>query len=345
MLKTLLRLSFILIIAIMIILAWKILMPVKYDVPEYQIRKGTSFRTLPTGSKIGYIHIQAIGDKKPYPVIFLQGGPGGPVYDLNIELLTPLAETGYDVYLYDQVGCGSSARLEDIEGYSVERHKRDLEEIVEMIGAEKVILIGQSWGAMLATAFIADNARKVDRVIFTGPGPILPWKRELENIRPPDSLNLTQPVFTNRQGRDKIYTLRAKVVEALAKSFNMKLASDEEMDAFSTVLNHEMGRSTVCNPGDPKVKDKIESGSGYYSMVKTVQSFNKTTDIRSKLTECPIPALIMRGQCDGIQWGYANEYLQLFINHRFVVIPGAGHSIGREQPEVYLKTIRQFLIE
>lgn len=345
MLKKIFRLVFFLFIVVLIILAQLILNPVRYDVPEYQIRESTKFWTLPTSSKIGYTHIPAIGDKKPYPVIFLQGGPGGPVYDLNIELLSPLAETGFDVYLYDQVGCGSSTRLENIEDYTVERHKRDLEEIVKAIGAEKVILIGQSWGAILATAFVADNAQKVEKVIFTGPGPIIPWKKELENIKPPDSLDLTQPIFTNRQGRDKIYNLRAKVVEACAKTFNIKLAPDKEMDDFSTLLNHEMGKSTVCNPGDPEIEDKIESGSGYYSMVKTFQSFNNTSDVRSKLKDCPIPALIMRGQCDGIKWGYANEYLQLFINHRLVIIPGAGHSIGREQPELYLKAIRQFLNE
>ncbi len=345
MLKRLSRLTFFIIIVILIILAWLILNPVKYDVPEYQIRKSTRYWTLPTGSKIGYTHIQAIGDKKPYPVIFLQGGPGGPIYERNIELLSPLADSGFDVYLYDQIGCGSSDRLEHIEEYTVERHRRDLEEIVKMIGAEKVILIGQSWGAMLATAFIADNAGKVEKVIFTGPGPILPLKKELESVNPPDSLHLKNPVFTNKQGRDKIYNLRAKVVEVCAKTFDWKMATDVEMDAFSTLLNHEMGKSTVCDPNDPEIDDKMESGSGYYSMVKTVQSFNETKNIRSELTNCTVPALIMRGQCDGIKWGYISEYLNLFINHRLVIIPDAGHSIGREQPEIYLKTIQMFLSE
>ncbi|MBK6345568.1 MAG: hypothetical protein IPF68_06460 [Bacteroidales bacterium] len=40
---------------------------------------------------------------------------------------------------------------------------------------------------------------------------------------------------------------------------------------------------------------EMEAGSGYYAMVKTVQSFNNVADIRSKLRECPVPALIMRG--------------------------------------------------
>ncbi|MBK6963760.1 MAG: alpha/beta hydrolase [Bacteroidales bacterium] len=320
-----------------------VLIPRTYDTPVFKARPGTRFLQLPTGSEIGYFLIPAKGDKKPFPVIFLQGGPGGPIYDRNIELLSSLANIGYDVYLYDQVGCGSSCRLEHIQEYTVERHRRVLEEIIKITGAEKVILIGQSWGAMLATAFIAEHPDRVEKVIFTGPGPILPWNTKLETIQPPDSLSLKQPVFTNRQGRKKIYNLRAKFVEAMAKAFNWKLATDREMDAFSTLLNHEMGKSTLCNPNDPAVIHMIESGSGYYSMVKTVQSFEISADIRSKLQGCPVPALIMRGQCDGIKWGYVSEYLQLFINSKLVIIPDAGHSIGSEQPELYQRNIEKFL--
>jgi pimeloyl-ACP methyl ester carboxylesterase len=53
----------------------------------------------------------------------------------------------------------------------------------------------------------------------------------------------------------------------------------------------------------------------------------------------------MRGQCDGIKWGYVNEYLELFTNHKLVIIPAAGHVISAEQGELYLKTIRMFLDE
>jgi len=320
-----------------------ILIPINYNVPAYKAASGTSYWSLPTGSKIGYTLIRGADKRKPYPVIFLQGGPGGPIYKRNISLLAPLAAEGFDVYLYDQVGCGSSARLENIEEYTVERHRSDLEAIVRTIGAEKVILIGQSWGAMLACAYIAENPEKVEKVIFTGPGPILPWNTELENIQAPDSLHLRKPRYTNKQGKEKVYNLRAKVVEACAKAFNLKLASDKEMDDFATLLNHEMGKSTVCNPDNPAHIHLSEGGSGYFAMVKTVQSFNDVTDIRSKLTNCRIPSLIMRGQCDGKAWGYTTEYLRLFINHNLVIVPDAGHSIGIEQPEVYIKTIRDFL--
>ena len=314
--------------------------PATYQVPPNQVRAGTKFWDLPSGSRIAYTCIPAKGNKNPYPVIFLQGGPGGPIYDRNITILSNLADDGYDVYLYDQAGCGFSERLDNIEEYTVERHKKDLEEIVKNIGSEKVILIGQSWGAILVTIFVAENPEKVEKIIFTSPGPVLPVNQELDSIRPPDSLKLRKPVFTNRQGREKAYSIRTKFIEFVAKNMDWKLAPDKEMDDFASHLNFEMGKSTVC---DTSNAGQIENGAGYYCMVKTVQSFNDVVDRREKLKQCKVPVLILKGQCDNIKWGYTSEYLSVFQNHRFVLVPDAGHGIATEQPEIYLNTIRDFL--
>jgi len=314
--------------------------PATYHIPPQQVRAGTEFWDLPSGSRIAYTFVPAKGNKNPYPIIFLQGGPGGPIYDRNITLLSTLADDGYDVYLYDQVGCGFSERLDNIKEYTVERHKKDLEEIVKNIGSKKVILIGQSWGAILATLFAADNSEKVEKIIFTSPGPVLPVNQELDSIRPPDSLKLRKPVFTNRQGREKVYSIRAKFVEFVAKNMDWKLAPDKEMDDFASYLNFEMGKSTVC---DTSNAGQIENGAGYYCMIKTVQSFSKVADPREKLSQIHIPVLILRGQCDHIKWDLTYEYTLLFPDHQLVIVPDAGHGITVEQPEIYLKTIREFL--
>jgi proline iminopeptidase len=317
-----------------------VLRPAAYHVPQQQARAGTKFWNLPTGSRIAYTLIPAKGEKKSNPIIFLQGGPGGPIYGRNIHILSNLADDGYDVYLYDQVGCGFSERLGNITEYTTVRHKNDLEEIVKFIGKDKVILIGQSWGAILATLFAADNPEKVEKIIFTSPGPVLPVNEELDSIRQPDSLKLRKPVFTNRQGREKAYSFRNKFIEFMAIKMDWKLVPDKEMDDFASYLNFEMGKSTVC---DTSNAGQIENGAGYYCMIKTVQSFNNVVDIREKLKQCKVPVLILKGQCDNIKWGYTSEYLSLFQHHRFVLVPGAGHGIATEQPEIYLNTIRHFL--
>ena len=94
----------------------------------------------------------------------------------------------------------------------------------------------------------------------------------LAKSKPRTALNLLRPPkFTNKQGREKIYNYRARVVEMCAKAFSWKLASDREMDEFETILDHEMGKSTLC---DPSIVNAPENRSGFYSMIKTVQSFN-----------------------------------------------------------------------
>ena len=74
-------------------------------------RASTQYWELNTGSRIAYTFIKAKGEKKPYPILFLQGGPGGPVDNRNIKTLSSLSNAGYNIYLYDQIGCGYSDRL------------------------------------------------------------------------------------------------------------------------------------------------------------------------------------------------------------------------------------------
>jgi len=331
--------KYLLIITLSIFL-WLVLYPRTYDVPQFKKRSTTQYWELSTGSKIGYAKIPATGIKKTYPIIFLQGGPGGPIFDKNIEVLSEFSKDGYDVYLYDQVGCGHSNRLENINEYTVERHKRDLEEIVNVIGSPKVIIIGQSWGAMLAMQYVTDHADKVEKIVLTGPGPILPINKELEKLNPPDSLKLKNSTFSNRQGNEKATNLRTRFVSYCARNFNLKIAGDEEMDDFATYWNYELNKSVVF---DTSKIHAPKAGYGYYMHVKTVQSFDKIPDKRQKLKNCNIPLLILKGQYDSIKWGYLTEYLGFFTDHKLVIIPNAGHSITLEQPKLYIENITAFL--
>ena len=194
-----------------------VFIPRSYDVPQMHERQGTQYWDLQTGSRIAYTLIPAKGPKKPFPIIYLQGGPGGFISNRNIEMLAPLSEDGYDIYLYDQIGSGLSDRLSNIKDYTADRHKIELEEIIQEIGATQVILIGQSWGASLAALFIADNPEKVERVVYTGPGSILPMREEIISANPPDSLNLRKPPYSNMEANDKSKNIRTVAVSLWAR--------------------------------------------------------------------------------------------------------------------------------
>jgi proline iminopeptidase len=318
----------------------KAFIPIDYGGSPLPKTKQTGYWDLPTGSKIAYTLVPARGPKKPQPIIFLHGGPGGFISERTIKMLSPLSEEGYDIYFYDQIGSGQSDRLEDITEYSADRHQRDLEEIIRKIGAEKVILIGQSWGAILATLLMSDHPELVQSAIFTGPGPIPPMRQGLSRVVAPDSLNLKDALYSNKEANEQSKSARFDLVVFWAKSFGAKLASHDEMDCFQTVLDGELNKATVC---DTSKAVKAEGGGGFYAQVMTMQSLSGIKDPRPKLRGLSIPILVMKGQCDNQPWGAAKEYLDLFPNHQLKIIPDAGHSISVEQPEVYLETIRDFL--
>lgn len=338
--KNILKLfSFALLLCIIFLLVF-ILSPRTYDVPKLQKRQSTLYWNLLTGSRIGYTFVPAKGIKRPFPIIYLNGGPGGYVTDNVIKVLSRLSENGYDVYLYDQIGSGQSDRLLNIKEYTPDRHKRDLEEIVKKIGANKVILIGQSWGAILAVLFTADNPLKIQKIVFTCPGPIYPIHKGLSHIKAPDSLKLGNPIFNNRQGNEKANNLRSIAMRIHATLFYKKLVSDKEADNFETYLNYEVNKSAVF---DTSKILKADAGAGFYARVMTFNSLLQLHDPRPKVKNLKIPILVLKAQYDNQSWGFTNEYCELFVDHQFIVIPNAGHFISVEQPELYIKAIRNFL--
>lgn len=318
-------------------------LPKKYQVEPFEKRVGTAFWELPTGSTIGYFKIPRQGEEVKNPIIYLHGGPGGFISDSVIETLKPLSSLGHDLYFYDQIGSGHSRRLENIEEYSVERHKKDLEGIISQIGSEKVILIGQSWGALLAINFLEENINRIEKIILTGPGPILPINRQLSSEHPPNNLALQEPEFSNQEGNKKMNTWRSELITKWAYLFKSKLASDQEVDNFFGHLNYELSKSTNCKISDGNKERKITGGLGYYNHIMTVNSFHRVKDQRDKLRKMKIPMLIIRGQCDNQKWGFTKEYLDLFQNSRLEIIKGAGHDLINGNKRKYFQLIEQFI--
>jgi proline iminopeptidase len=317
-----------------------IFLPRTYKVPPIKKRINTQFWVLRDGSTMGYFLVQGKGEKNKSPIIYLHGGPGGHITDNEIQSLAPLADSGFNVYLYDQMGSGQSQRLNDIGDYTVARHVEDLNEIIDKIYAGKVILIGQSWGAILAAMFVAKYPDKVEKIIFTSPGPIFPVNTELVSLTAPDSLHLKNPVYSNAQGNRRANNLRTRAMAFFATRFRLKLAGDKEADEFATLLSYEVNKSTVCDTANIGA---MEAGNGFYSSVMTFSNLEQVTDPRPNLQFLKLPVLVLKGQCDNQPWGFTQEYQKLFQNSELVLIPNAGHFISLEQPALFLKAIGRFL--
>jgi proline iminopeptidase len=326
-------------VVIVIVLLWLIFAPRHYEVTHLSERKSTRYWKLNTGSTIAYTFLAGKGNKYPYPLIYLHGGPGAGITDREIATYQHLADKGFDVYLYDQIGCGHSGRLANINDYTAERHEKDLEEIIKETGAPKVVLVGQSWGSILGTMYVADYPSQVEKFIITAPAPLPPGNKEMESIDAPDSLALRAPYVSKRLANEKTASLRTTVMYALARR-GIKLLSDREADEFATYLTNELNKSMVCDTANAVIAEGTE---GLYVQLMTGRSLRNAKDRRERLKQVRVPVLVMKAQCDNQPWGYTAEYLNLFPVHEFLFVKNAGHNIFLEQPQEYVRAIDDFL--
>ncbi|HRI61219.1 MAG TPA: alpha/beta fold hydrolase, partial [Saprospiraceae bacterium] len=82
------------------------------------------------------------------------------------------ADDGFRVVFYDQRGTGLSKRHSK-DSYSLDLMVDDLGAVIDYYKTrpnQKVFLLGHSWGAMLATAFINDHPTQIDGAILCEPG-------------------------------------------------------------------------------------------------------------------------------------------------------------------------------
>lgn len=330
-------------LTLFIVFLYTVFWPRHYNVQSGKKQIISTFWQLSTGSVIGYTYLSSTSkERQAYPVIYLHGGPGGAVSRRVIDDLKPLNDDGFDLYFYDQVGSGSSGRLTDISGYTVQRHADDLDEIITKINSDKVILIGQSWGSVLAAVYLSKHPEKIAKIIFTSPGPIYPINNAEINIPAPDSFGLRAPLYTNKAATESSTNTRIKAITFFATRFGTKIASDKEVDEYADFLDSKAYKSALC---DTSINLADRGGNGFFASILTYKSIILMKDFREIIKGINLPVLILKGQCDNQPWGATNEYLNLFPNHKFVLIPNAGHFINVEQHEVYIREIKTFLLQ
>ena len=84
-------------------------------------------------------------------LLLLHGGPGGTSDDL--APLLALAECGYRVVRYDQLGSRRSDKPDDPALWRFPRFVAEVEAVRGALGLGRMHLVGQPWGALLALEY------------------------------------------------------------------------------------------------------------------------------------------------------------------------------------------------
>ncbi|MFZ1868223.1 MAG: proline iminopeptidase-family hydrolase [Steroidobacteraceae bacterium] len=105
---------------------------------------------LHNGYNVWVKHVAAYNSS--IPVLTLHGGPGFPHFYFEcFEDFLPQA--GMTYWYYDQLGCGFSDQPDDTRLWNLARFTSEVEEVRTALGFERMVVLGHSWGGMLAIEY------------------------------------------------------------------------------------------------------------------------------------------------------------------------------------------------
>jgi proline iminopeptidase len=162
--------------------------------------------TLPAISVNGSkFHAETFGNPAGKMLVILHGGPGADYrYLLNCKAF---AEHGYYVVFYDQRGSGLSKR-ERKSSYSIQLMLDDLGAVIahfRTFSEQKVMLLGHSWGAMLATAYINQNPAAIAGAILAEPGGFV-WQDIKDYVNRTHEFSFTSETLNDAAYLDQFIT-------------------------------------------------------------------------------------------------------------------------------------------
>ena len=100
------------------------------------------------------------------PIIAVHGGPGG-AHDY-LEPLMGLADERA-VILYDQLDCGNSDRPGKPTNWTIERFSAEIDALRTTLDLGRFILLGHSWGAVIALDYAAHAGEDLAGLILASP--------------------------------------------------------------------------------------------------------------------------------------------------------------------------------
>ena len=134
------------------------------------------------GYRVWYRIVGGGGTHEQLPLLILHGGPGAP-HDY-LENLEALASDTRRVVFYDQLGCGRSDHPDDPALCYVARFADELETVRRALGLDRVHILGQSWGGMLAQEYALRQPQGLVSLILANTTSSIPmWVVEANRLR------------------------------------------------------------------------------------------------------------------------------------------------------------------
>lgn len=264
------------------------------------------------------LHVRMAGNPASGCVLVaISGGPGlTSDYMLDMERL---AGRDCAVATYDQRGVGKSTQPADPDStasYALRKYAEDLDAIRQAVGAERLHVMGHSFGGIVAMQYAILYPERVASLIFFGGGP--PTWSDIE---------ISQKRFSER-------------VEALVKTGVIPPPSKWGVEGTDPLLP-----AYFSNPRFSFPEDALGGPPEFSQAVSDLTWPNLVgMDLRAELALVRKPVLLAFGRDDPFDLPMAEATRDALVNAQveFVVIDRCGH-FWHERPDEFYPRVEEFL--
>jgi proline iminopeptidase len=272
----------------------------------------------------GRVWYEILGDGRGIPLIVLHGGPGSS--SLSMQPLGAL-KNERPVILYDQLGCGKSDRPADRALWDISRFVRELAELRSALNLKRVHILGHSWGTMLLADYLLGRPEGVESAIFSSP--CLSAQRWLQ-----DAMHFRQDL--------------PEEVQAVLNDCEEAGTTDSEAYREATEVYMKKHVCRIEIPQEQREQRKAAFGKDVYNTMWGPSEFFATGNLKNydrtgDLHQIAVPSLFVCGFYDEASPTSTEYYHTLVPGSEFAVFPNSSHSAYAEQPEDYIRVIREFL--
>ncbi|HEY7625431.1 MAG TPA: alpha/beta fold hydrolase [Ilumatobacteraceae bacterium] len=275
------------------------------------------------------LYVRDVGEG--WPIIVIHGGP-----DFDHSYFLPdldLLADSYRLIYYDQRGRGRSSAGVHPEDVTIESEAGDLDLVREAAGLETVVLLGHSWGGLLAMEYAVRHPDHVSHLVLMNTGPAsharaVSLRRELARRKSPEEAATMAAIAST-----DVY--KAGDLGADAAYYRIHFGTTlRRPDLLQRLLDHLRRGST---PDGIILARQIEEH--LYEQTWSVTGY----DLTPQLQQLVMPTLLIHGDDDFVPIDVARDIANTIPDSRLVVLDGCGHFSYMEQPDRVRACLDEFI--
>lgn len=261
---------------------------------------------------------------KEKPVCFvLHGGPGGDHTSFK-PALSPLSEVMQLVYI-DNRGSGKSERGPQ-STYTLKNNVEDIEELRKYLGLDKIVLLGTSYGGMVALEYARKYQENLKSLLLVVTAPSSDFTNKAKDI-------------VKQKGTSEQQEMAQVLWDGAFKSSEQQEQYYEVMAPLYSYSHEDTAEGELARENASK-----RSNRSYEALNEGFGGFLREYNVVDFLPSIYVPTLIIAGRHDWITPVEGSIFMnEKILNSKLVIFEESSHSVLKDEHDKFIVTVTDYV--